>query len=1036
MENKKNKKPYLIDSIILFVLGLTPLLWFKAGHLINGSDVTFPLNPATFFYNRLFTWNHINGTGAASAIHITSIFFHFIQFIFYKMSNSIFFTQRASYCFWFLAICLSMYYFMSVIQRDKPNRLQRFIAVLFYAFNPLVFNVWEVAKAAEISSLVAIPLSLALFIQAKEGKMGYLKAAVIFGLASVMFSEIGASPSVFAIPFGVLVGYMVFMSVRDLLQKKGLRVVARSVGLLLLFGASFSLFNIYWIMPYGFEILKTLKDAATASPLEAFNMVNWLKGISTHTSILNTIRFQGAWDWYYSWYDEPYVAYAKSFFSNPILLFLSVLMSTLAYLSLIFKKNLEVLYFAFVALVATIFATGAHLPYGHIFMKVAQLVPIFLVFRSPYYKFTLATIFAYSFLISITISFLYLKLNSLNINQKVKLVIAGYKIKLIPVLFIVLMVVSILGYSYPMITGAIIPKRQKMFSLQLQVPEYVYTAADYLDARKGGYRIISLPKESLDTYVWGYGAPTNLLNLLSKIPVIWGSASYGGEGEIGKIFYDDLYKNALVDLKEIARLLNVKYLIVRNDCWYDFYGPLLSPAELTKNIQKNMSLKIKKSIGEWDFYELTDPQNGISIKHSAFLVFGAKKVISNLANLGFLRTKVLLFYDDNSHEDTRKLLSRGASNDCIFYNKGADEAEAIFKDLIKSRINSFNYIFETSSLVLKSGAGFKQPDYIKVEKIVGISELSSHDDAQGWKWLRTNKQPNIFINNLSDEDKLVNFSFETFSFMLDRSLYIYQNDVLLRYPMCKADEIEQVRFKKIILKPGINIISFYTPYPETTRLSRQVTFAFRDFNVGMGGMEFSGDFYLPKKDNYKIIVYPVSKDDSHFLIPKENNFVILEIDNKKIRLNLTKDFVYMNNDVDIDKGKHVFKINQFVAEDYNIEILSNEIFKDELQAETIKYNMVNPTKYEAQASGITDSAYLIFNESYDKNWKLYKEGKIVGLHLQADGYNNTWFIENDASGHYLIEFWPQRLFYWGALVSGLAVLMGLSYLLKLKLWKK
>jgi hypothetical protein len=1034
MENKKNKKTYLIDSIILFVLGLTPLLWFKAGHLINGSDVSFPLNPAVFFYNRLFTWNHINGTGAASAINITSIFFHFIQFIFYKVSNSIFFTQRASYCFWFLAICVSMYYFMSVIQRDKPNRLQRFIAVLFYAFNPLVFNVWEVAKAAEISSLVAIPLSLALFIQAKEGRMSYLKAAIIFGLASVGFSEIGASPSVLAIPFGVLVTYMVFMAMQDLLQKKGFGIVAKSFGLLVLFGVSFLLFSLYWILPYGFEILKTLRGAVTASPLEAFNMVNWLKGVSTHTSILNISRFQGAWDWYYSSYNEPYVTYAKSFFFNPVLLFLSVLIPALAYLALAFKKKIEVIFFAFVALVATIFATGAHLPYGHIFIKVAQAVPIFLVFRSPYYKFTLATIFAYSFLISTTVSFFYLKLNSLDINQKIKLVIAGYKIKLIPVLFIVLMVASILGYSYPMITGDIIPKRQKMFSLQMQVPEYVYKAADYLDAQKGGYRIISLPRESLDTYVWGYGAPTNLLNLLCKTPVIWGSASYGGEGEIGSIFYDGLYKDALVDFTEIARLLNVKYLIVRNDCWYDFYGPLLSPAELTKCIQKNVGLKIKKSIGEWDFYELADPHNGISIKRSAFLVFGAKKVVSNLANLGFLRTKALFFYDDKSQEDTEKLLSQGAPNDCIFYNKGADEAEAISEDLIKSRTNSFNYIFETSSLVFKPNLDFKLPDYIKIEKIVGIAEPSAFDDAEGWRWLLTNKQPNIFINNLSNEDQLVNFSFETFSFMMDRSLYVYLNDVLLHYPMLKADTIEQVRLKRIILKPGINIISFYTPYPETIRQARQVTFAFRDFNIG--GLEFNGDFYLPNNDNYKIVVYPVSKDDSHLLISKEDNFISLTIDDKKVRLDLTEKFVYINSDVDINEGRHTFKINQFLAEDYNIEILSNEIFKDELQAETIKYYMVNPTQYEAQTSGISGSAYLIFNESYDKNWKLYKDGKPIGLHLQADGYNNTWFIENDANGQYSIEFWPQRFFYWGALFSGLAILTGLSYLLKLKLWKK
>jgi hypothetical protein len=1035
MENKKNKVAVLTDAVILFILGLTPLLWFKPGYSVNGPDVSFPLNPAMFFYNRLFTWNHINGTGSASAINITSIFFHFIQFVFFKLSNSIFFTQRASYCFWFLAICVSMYYFMSVIQRDKPNRLQRFIAVLFYAFNPLVFNIWEVAKAAEISSLVAIPLSLALFIQAKEGRMSYLKSAVIFGLASVGFSEIGASPSVLAIPFGVLAGYMVFMTMRDLLQKKGFKTVINSLGLFLLFGVSFLVFNLYWIMPYGFEIFKTLKGAATASPLEAFNMVNWLKGISTHTSILNITRFQGAWDWYYSWYDEPYVAYAKSFFFNPLMLFLSVFLPALAYLALAFKKNLEVIFFAFVALVATIFATGAHLPYGHIFMKVAQLVPIFLVFRSPYYKFTLATVFAYAFLISVTVSVLYYKLSSLAVSQKISIIIAKQKIKLIPFLFIVLIVASILGYSYPMLTGEIIPKRHSMFSLQLKVPEYVYEASDYLDAQQGDYRIISLPKENLDTYTWGYGAPTNLLNLLCKTPVIWGSASYGGEGEIGNIFYSGLYDNALVNLEEIARVLNVRYLILRNDCWYDFYGPLLSPAELTKRIQKNLGLKIKKSIGEWDFYELAEPKNGICLKQSAFLNFGSKKIVSNLANLDLLKNRILFFSSDNSPDDLDKLLSQDSSVDCFFYNKASAEVETFNKELIKDRSNSFNYIFETSSLPFKPSLDFKLPDYIKVEKMVGIAESSSYDDAQGWKWLLTNKQPNIFINNLSNEDQLVNFSFETFSFMMDRSLYVYLNDVLLHYPMCKADEIEQVRLKRIILKPGMNIISFYTPYPQTTRRARQVTFAFRDFNIG--GLEFSGDFYTVKDEAYKLIVYPVSKEDSHLLIPKKENFINLTIDDQKIKLDLTKDFVYVNNAVDLKRGKHVFKINQFLAEDYNIEILSNEILEKKKAISDLKYKMLNPTKYTAYTQNLVDNSYLVFNESYNKNWKLFKNNQPAGLHLQGDGYNNTWLLKKgEGEAEFLIEFWPQRLFYWGASLSGLAVLLGLGYLLRLKLWKK
>jgi hypothetical protein len=1031
----KEKKSLLIDIIILFILGLTPLLWFKSGYSVNGPDVSFPLDPISFFHNRLFTWNHLNGTGAPSAINITSIFFHFIQYIFYQVSHSIYFTQRASYCFWFLAICASMYYFIAVIQKDKSNRLERFIGVLFYAFNPLVFNIWEVAKAAEISALAAIPLSLALFIQTRRGRFSYLKGALLFGLASIGFSEIGASPSVFAIPFGILAGYLVFVSLRDLLKKRGLRVVFSSLGLFILFGISYMLFNLYWIMPYGYEILKTLKGAATASPLEAFNMVNWLKGISTHTSILNITRFQGAWDWYYSWYNEPYVLYAKNYFSNPLMLFLGVLIPALAYLALAFKKNLEVLYFAFVALVATIFATGAHLPYGRIFMKVAQVVPIFLVFRSPYYKFTLATLFAYAFLISVTVSFLFNKINSLAFSKRLEIAINGFKVRLLSLFFVILVIVAILGYSYPMLTGHIIPQRTQMFTLHLKVPDYVYEAADYLDAQEGNYRIISLPKENLDTYTWGYGAPTNLLNLVSETPVIWGSASYGGEGQIGNIFYSGLYEDALVDLKEIARLLNVKYLLLRNDCWYDFYGPSLSPEKLAVRINDNLGLKTKKTIGEWDFYELADPDNGVSLKDKGLLVFGQKKVVSNLASRGFLRDYLVLFYDDNSKDELGLLLDEDSNAHSLFYNRGSEEISAISDELLKGRSKSHSFIYETANLPFKPSIDFKLPDYIKVDKTVGLAESSSFDEMKGWSWLLTNKQPNIFINNLSDESQLVNFSFETYSFMLDRSLYIYLNDNLLEYPICPKDTIKQVRLKRIELQPGINIISFYTPYPQSTRRAREVTFAFRDFNIG--GLEFSGDFYLPKKDNYKVIVYPVSEEDKHLLIPKKEKYLHLIIDGRKVRLDLTGDFVYLNKAVNLDKGAHEFRINQFLAEDYNIEILSNKLFEDKKDLKLDSFSMKSPTRYNLN-TGEFNKAYLAFNESYHNNWKLSHMAEPAGLHLQGNGYNNAWFIKDFKGGAMVIEFWPQRLFYWGAVISGLFVIMALGYLVSKsgKSWKK
>jgi hypothetical protein len=62
----------------------------------------------------------------------------------------------------------------------------------------------------------------------------------------------------------------------------------------------------------------------------------------------------------------------------------------------------------------------------------------------------------------------------------------------------------------------------------------------------------------------------------------------------------------------------------------------------------------------------------------------------------------------------------------------------------------------------------------------------------------------------------------------------------------------------------------------------------------------------------------------------------------------------------------------------------------------------------------------------------------AGLHLQGNGYNNAWFIKDFKGGAMVIEFWPQRLFCWGAVISGLFVIMALGYLVSKsgKSWKK
>ena len=141
--NTKNKKYLLKDLLIIFLLGLVPLLWFKGGIGVAGSDAVYPLyNPIKFYIFRFFMWDPRYGAGMPSANYATSLFYYLPQVICNFLGMSAAVSQKILFVFWFLMIEVAIYYMVAVIQK-KPNRLQRLIAVCFYAFNPLVFNIWE-----------------------------------------------------------------------------------------------------------------------------------------------------------------------------------------------------------------------------------------------------------------------------------------------------------------------------------------------------------------------------------------------------------------------------------------------------------------------------------------------------------------------------------------------------------------------------------------------------------------------------------------------------------------------------------------------------------------------------------------------------------------------------------------------------------------------------------------------------------------------------------------------------------------------------
>ena len=146
------------------------------------------------------------------------------------------------------------------------------------------------------------------------------------------------------------------------------------------------------------------------------------------------------------------------------------------------------------------------------------------------------------------------------------------------------------------------------------------------------------------------------------------------------------------------------------------------------------------------------------------------------------------------------------------------------------------------------------------------------------------------------------------------------------------------------------------------------------------------------------------------------------------------------------------------------------------QEPQITFNKINPTKYLVKVEEAKEPFWLVFSESFDKLWRLYRPSSGIGFQLLAsdkieatypnlkvkeakhlmkftpedikylfkkplgaqhelvNSYANGWYIEPDKLGlnkdfTLVIYFWPQSLFYLGLGISGLTFLSCIVYLL-------
>ncbi len=1042
---KRKRKNFVYSLIIIFVLGLVPLLWFKGGYLIKSEDVGLPLNFSEWM-SYTYAWFNQRATGTYPIDNFSALFFLFIPAILQKIGLSLLLAQKIHFIFWFMMPGFALFYLLLAIFDGKfPHPLIVLTAVGFYMFNLYLEPVWLGFSIANLSAYTALPFLMGFFINGLRTKK-FLKYISLSGLIAILLSGIGVNPPiayVCLVIFGLWVLYnFIFLVLlkREVNYRKFLKF-------LLLFALVIILVNAFWIYPQG---MRYLKSAQLKQQLQLYrqSVEEGYQGImerSKYTSLLNVLKLQGAWTWYEDYDNDPYVLYSERYQKSILFLILSILPVTFAFLSIFnLKRTKYALFFIFMALIGIMFSVGMHhmlpdpipedfnypedcspAPLSFIY-KFFLNVPGFWIVRSPWYKWTLLTVLGLAVMIGVSVKGLLQKFKNRPFISKV-----------LPVLLFL----SIMLYAYPIIIGSMFTtKEQRTYvpSNLIKIPQHVYKASEWLSEKKDFFRIMILPSMQRRITYWGYTGYEPVVSYFTEKPIItpviegtFGSAysipnidnllynwlyinvDRTSKDDIEKKKNAELQKSHLVATK-ILPFFNIGYLLHEQDVRWDFYDKYESPDFVRNKLALQEGISLERSFGKWDFYKIESKIPHIYATKDITLIDGGIEALEPLSRTDFFDYN-LVFKSYISSQALSFLEKQNIFDSVIYYNcKDIPNEQYDYTCLLLStEDNNIFYKKEVLDRNLKDKL-----------KISFVNDTFIKDKQRYWmEGLGLSLE--VKIINETNEKIYTNLKFSCSSFKIKRGLYVYLNDspFPLHKTMLDADEDMQVKLKNLELEPGENILSFRTNQESILHKGFKRGISFKnDFVLYL--YEFNTNVKIPSKGPFYVYLYPYPINDINFLPPLKQITVNHKI--APLKFNDEKIEYARENAFSFNKSFNSLKFIRNRDENYYLLIVSKA---PKVAQELINVEVAtdNPVRYILDINQGREKSYvLILNESFDENWRAYyliSSGRYeeIKTHFIINGYANAWCVnrqENDRqSSTVMLKYVAQNQFWIGITVA-------------------
>ncbi len=575
------------ELLCIFVFSLTPILWFKPGTILVGHDNTYPLAPQSFLANRLSTWTE-NFFGQDQSLILGTIPIHFLDALPSFFGISLQAGQAMVYVFWFFLIGVSAYTLAWTLRPE--SFVFRLTAVLLYQFNYFILQGWWIGEKSKFSAYIALPLILAVFFWVTRKRIKILTGAVLTSLILFFFNGGG----LYGVPlYGgafIAVGILIVFKILTYWHWRNYEALRRLIVFMALAVVLSVFVNSYFLIP-AYARLRSGATPDVSSVGGVSGVINWADEISAHASFINLFRLQGIPEWY----DNPQHPYAKTILENPLFITSSFLWPLLVLASFFVAKKMHndriVTYFLVVYLVGIFFTAGTHEPFGFLYQIFVKMVPGFVIFRSPYYKFAPAVFLATAFLTAFFIS---------SFSKRTR------------TLMFVLLIAIVFGYHYPYFTGNFFAWRDQ-FSTRLSIPSYVYEFGNWLNYEKtDDGRVLFLPPNNpnllYSTYTWGYLSFQALPTLLSgKSAVVNNDQINLSERVMLNTLYQAIEQRDEAITRTLTSIFHISYVVLQKDATSD--PKLTFPIDIkayTQAVQNNNQFVFVRSFGEWDIFKVRE----------------------------------------------------------------------------------------------------------------------------------------------------------------------------------------------------------------------------------------------------------------------------------------------------------------------------------------------------------------------------------------------------------------------------------------------